>query len=130
MNIYLDINGTLLDYRGFKPASYLKEFLSNAVNNHKVYWLSNRCRGDVNEANSYIMTYLDDTYLPLIQKIKPTNWISKKTSAIDLNSDFLWFDDNLVPSDKAVLEENNLLHRFVLVNLINNTDIFKKYLEI
>jgi len=51
MKIYLDINGTIIHRKlekgkaVVKPASYLKEFLDNALKRHDVYWLSTICNG-------------------------------------------------------------------------------------
>jgi hypothetical protein len=45
MNLYLDIEGVLLD-RG-ESANGLKEFIGFAVENFDCYWLSTHCDGEV-----------------------------------------------------------------------------------
>ena len=40
----------------------------------------------------------------LSQKVKPTEWEVLKTDGIDMDQDFVWFDDNLFESEKQVLD--------------------------
>jgi len=42
MNIYLDIDGVLIDTKEYKQMPYLKEFLTTVfdISNNNVYWLS------------------------------------------------------------------------------------------
>ena len=37
-------------------------------------------------------------------EVLPTDWGALKTDAIDMDSDFVWFDDILFEVEKAVLE--------------------------
>ena len=49
-------------------------------------------------------------------KILPTDWEVLKTDAIDLDSDFVWFDDNLFETERMVLERNYVLVGFLKMN--------------
>lgn len=49
-------------------------------------------------------------------KILPTDWGVLKTDAIDLDSDFVWFDDILFETERMVLERNYVLDGFFKMN--------------
>lgn len=49
----------------------------------------------------------------MYQTFKPTSWEVLKTDGIDLDSDFVWFDDNLFESEKNVLESYYVLDSFI-----------------
>ena len=52
----------------------------------------------------------------LYTKVLPTDWGALKTDAIDMDSDFVWFDDNLFESESMVLEQNYVLDGFFLMS--------------
>lgn len=120
MNIYLDVNGVLLEKDGTPPFGIV-EFLKYITDNHSVYWLTTHCR---NGDNSYVLEYLKDK-LPIeshdyLKKIKPTKWDTLKTSGIDFSQDFRWFDDYVMESEKKILKENNCEEKQILIDLKNN----------
>ena len=47
MDLYLDIDGTLITKQGCKEADHLFEFLSFAIDKCDCYWLTSHCKGDV-----------------------------------------------------------------------------------
>ena len=63
----------------------------------------------------------------IYQTFKPTNWEVLKTDGIDLDSDFVWFDDNLFESEKNVLESYYVLDSFFRMNP-KDPDMAKKAL--
>ena len=63
----------------------------------------------------------------MYQTFKPTNWEVLKTDGIDLDSDFVWFDDNLFESEKNVLESYYVLDSFFRMNP-KDPDMAKKAL--
>jgi hypothetical protein len=132
MKIYLDIYGTLLKPEGFtlKPAKHLKNFLTNLLDKHDVYWLSTHCDGDTAEALNFLSRYLDDELMSLARQIKATSWRKYKIEAINFQEEFLWFDDTLNPYDRKVLEEEGVLDSFIHVKLYQNNDFLKDYLKI
>ena len=57
-------------------------------------------------------------------KIKPTKWKVLKTEAINMNEDFLWFDDTLSWGEEQELKKHNKVSSYVKVNLDKDPDIF------
>jgi hypothetical protein len=130
MNIYLDIDGVLLTKEG-KPAEGVTNFLEFMTRNHQVYWLTTHCRhGDATDLLTHLQRKLPAEAYSLIQAIKPTTWDVLKTDGIDFSQDFLWFDDYLMESEKAVLKAQNSLQKQVPVDLIKDPEQLKKYLKI
>jgi hypothetical protein len=141
MKIYLDINGTILHYnqvstdngKNYKrgPAGHLKEFLKNALDKHEVYWLSTRCNGDSKDTINYLEYYFEDEELMgLVAMVKPTKWHHYKLEAVDLDDEFMWFDDNISAHEIKLLEKMGKSDSFVKVDLYEDPDIFGKYLDI
>ena len=116
MNIYLDINDTLLTH-DLKPVEGLKTFLEFILKDNDVYWLTTHCKGDASVAINYLRDFLPDDILNLAKLIKPTNWNTQKTEAIDFSKDFLWFDDYIFEAEKRVLQENNKLESWIKIDL-------------
>jgi len=119
MNIYLDIDGVLLQNDG-KPSKGLFEFLDYVTKNHSCYWLTTNCQGDIQTVvNHFSNRKIPLETMELLLKVKPTTW-SYKTDAIDFSNDFLWLDDNLFLKEKWILEERNAMSKFVHFNLREN----------
>ena len=62
------------------------------------YPLSRRCT----HAHSTLWTFFDEETVTLMKRIKPTNWNINKTEAIDFETPFLWFDDDLLREKKKI----------------------------
>ena len=63
--------------------------------------------------------------------IKPVTWKTLKTEAIDLKSDFYWLDDQLLQTEREILEKAGKLGRWIKVDTrANFTDLIrtKRYL--
>ena len=131
MNIYLDIDDTLIntDMYAMRPANHLKEFLSYMVKNHDVYWLTTHCQGDASTAVSYLSKFVTPDIVDLAMKIKPTKWTYTKAEAINMDEDFLWFDDALSFDDEKLLREKGKLESYVGVNLDLEPDILKEFID-
>jgi hypothetical protein len=140
MKIYLDINETILGSKLEKsekgteytrgPANYLKEFLKHALDNHDVYWLSTQCNGDAEVTVRYLQRYFDQELIELVSKIKPTSWNIYKLQAVNLDDDFLWFDDYITQPEEELLEQAGKTHCHIKVNLDEDPDIFMEFLDI
>jgi hypothetical protein len=129
LNIYLDVDGVLLTKEGL-PAESVADFLEFVTKNHNVYWLTTHCRhGDASALLEYLQRKLPEAAYRFIQGIRPATWDVMKTDAIDFTKDFLWFDDYLMESEKAVLEKHNCLDKHILIDLKKNphqlTDFYK-----
>ena len=132
MKIYLDIDDTLIntDMNNMRPANHLKIFLEQMIKDHDVYWLTTHCDGDATTAVSYMSKFVSPEIIDLITKIKPTKWKVLKTEAINMNEDFLWFDDAPTWGDIDALKKHNKLESFVRVNLDEDPDILKNFITI
>jgi hypothetical protein len=107
MKIYLDIDGIFLDTKEYKQMPYLKEFLTTVfeVSNGEVYWLSTHTKHGKNDIALYHLEDIDKDIFEMIKGIKNTKWYELKTEGIDLDSDFLWFDDVIFQAEYKVLED-------------------------
>ncbi|MGB3945981.1 MAG: hypothetical protein WBK76_04045 [Candidatus Saccharimonadales bacterium] len=119
-NIYLDIDGVLLDKgsASYGATKFIKYVTSNFPDS--TYWLTTRCSGDAEATVNQIKQYFDADTVSHLSTIKPTSWPIVKTQAIDLSQPFLWFDDTLGWADKQKLEENNVLDNLILIDLTKN----------
>lgn len=126
MKIYLDVDGTLIheelsDKNGL-PAEGLEEFLV-ALRPHDVYWLTTRCRdGDPTNPRDTLKALLPSNLHDDIDRIKPTVWDTLKTEAIDFDSDFIWFDNEIYSGEQKKLEECTENQMVIEVDLRNNPE--------
>lgn len=141
MKIYLDIDETLIDnrleknedgYMVYKPVitKHLKEFLEHILENHDVYWLTTHCNGDATTAVSYMAEVVPYDIIRLIMKIKPTKWNLCKSEAINMEEDFLWFEDAPSWNDLDKLKKYNKMDSLVRVNLDEDPDVLGRYLKV
>jgi len=129
MNIYLDIDGVLLT-KSLTPANYVRDFLEWALKNHDAYWLTTRCKGDAHATFLSIARHFEPEVHPFLQKIKPTNWETLKTEGIDMNSDFLWFDDYVMQAELQVLSQAKKTQSLIMIDLQKEPDSLKRCLEL
>lgn len=121
MNVYLDIDGTILDKNTGEPASDLKNFLEYITTNYSVFWLTTHCKGDMEHLNAYLDRYINDPeLLELTNKIQPSTWETLKTEAIDFSQPFIWLDDDILQYEQRQLEQKGLLNSWIKVDLTNN----------
>lgn len=115
--IYFDIDGVI---RGVaSPKEDVMALLRYCLDNYpgKIYWLTTHCRGGENHTDFALRGEFPDEFVDeLYAKILPTDWGTLKTDAIDMDSDFVWFDDNLFEMEKAALEQNYVLDGFFRMN--------------
>ena len=120
MKIYLDIDGTMIHESietAGKPANGLKEFIE-ALKPHDTYWLTTHCmEGDPQYAQAIMKSVLPEELHSEIDRVKPTKWQVKKTEAIDFNSEFIWFDNDVMASEREELKQKALKDRQWLVEV-------------
>ena len=109
MNIYLDIDGTMihedLSENYGKPAVGLEEFIV-ALRPYDTYWLTTHCTtGDPTRACEIMKRVLPTKLHADIDRIKPTVWQDLKTTGIDFNSDFIWFDNDIYTGEWEILKQ-------------------------
>lgn len=127
-NLYLDIDGVLIAKNG-KPANYLADFLSSIAKKYNCYWLTTHCKGEGENWQRQILDKFPAEFHNLLKDIKPTNWNTLKTEAIDFKKDFIWLDDYIMGAEKKVLEKNNCLKKFIQIDLSANPTQLKKLLS-
>ena len=115
--LYLDIDGVLLTTKNTVPAKNVIEFINFITSNFDCYWLTTHCNGNSQTAINYLGQYFNASILTKMEVIKPTNWITLKTEAIDFTSDFFWLDDFPFESEKNILEKNKTLNKLIIVDL-------------
>lgn len=115
MNLYLDIDGVLI--KDGKPANGLQEFLVYATEHFDCYWLTTHCRSGGNRVVEHLKNTLPNELLSLTGKIKPKDWVTLKTEAIDFIQPFIWLDDYLMEAEKRVLEQNGCLENYIKIEL-------------
>lgn len=116
-DLYLDIDGVLLKKNG-EPVPHLDEFIEFVVANFDCYWLTTHCKGNVKPALSRFKNKVSNKTFEFIKKIKPTNWRTWKTEAINFNQDFFWLDDGIFLTEEETLKQHNAQDNFIRVNTI------------
>jgi hypothetical protein len=124
MNIYLDIDGTMihedLSENYGKPAVGLVDFII-ALRPYDTYWLTTHCTtGDPTRAREIMKRVLPNNLHADIDRIKPTVWQDLKTTGIDFNSDFIWFDNDIYTGEWNTLKQCRDNQIVIEVDLRNN----------
>ena len=68
----------------------------------------------------YLRQFLPDELIKPCAKIKPTNWRTLKTEAIDFSKDFLLLDDYLLEAEKEILKNHEKLDSWLQIDLDKN----------
>ena len=110
MDIYLDIDGVLIDKKG-NPVPGLVKFMKHITDKHDVYWLTTW----VKDGNSERALRILEDYVPsqILNKIKPTTWNTWKTEAIDWTKDFRWIDDYCFPQELQDLKDHGVEDKWI-----------------
>ena len=127
--LYIDIDGVLLTSKQKRTADNAVLLIDFVTTNYDCYWLTTHCKGDISNPIAYLAKYYDAKTVDILRRIKPTNWSTLKTEAIDFASDFLWLDDYALDAEKKVLSANSSLDKLITVNL-NNVDELKNVITI
>jgi len=127
--LYLDIDGVLLTAKQTKPAENVVQFIDFITQNFDCYWLTTHCKGDSNSALNYLAKYFENSIIEKLKTIKPTNWLTLKTEAIDFSSDFYWLDDYPFNAEIKILNENSKINSLVIVDL-NKTNELNRIMTI
>lgn len=114
MNIYLDIDGVMLGTRSpekdvVKLVKYILKRYPNST-----YWLTTHCKNQVNRAAEWLKqnNFSEDLANEMDRTFQPTDWKVLKTEAIDMDQDFVWFDDSLLETERRILEAYYVLDGF------------------
>lgn len=124
MNIYLDIDGTLIHEDRWDMADPMADGLAEfiiALRPHTTYWLTTHCRdGNPERAREIIKRYVPVELHPDIDRIKPTVWDTMKTEGIDWSKDFIWFDNDISAFEWEKIEQGSEDQQAIEVNLKTN----------
>jgi len=123
--IYLDIDGVLLTTKKTQKAENSDLFVDFLISNFDCYWLTTHCKGDAKTAVNYLSRYFEDKTIKLLKQVKPTNWHTLKTEAIDFESDFFWLEDNPMHAEISILKNKAKLHSLVVVNLHEKDELVR-----
>ena len=128
MNIYLDIDGVLLA-NDLCVANHASEFVEYMVKNYPVYWLTTHCKGDAIFTVRFLERFFDPKTIEIMKMIRPTNWETLKTEAVDFSKPFLWFEDNLFREEANILREKNCFDSWIQIDLRNDQNQLLKYIK-
>lgn len=126
MKIYLDIDGTMIHEDRWdmqNPAAVgLGDFIV-ALRPYETYWLTTHCTtGDPEKARKIMKSVLPESLHSDIDRIKGTVWSDMKTEALDWDSDFIWFDNDIFEAEWKVLEQCREGQSVVQVDLRTNPE--------
>ena len=122
MNIYLDIDGTLIheDLALPKAAAGLANFI-RALRPHNTFWLTTHCRdGNPERARSILKQHVPEELHGDIDRIEPTVWDTLKTEGIDWSQDFIWFDNDICEAERRRFATALPTQSFIEINLRHN----------
>jgi hypothetical protein len=122
MNLYLDIDGVLLTKDGKIP-NHGQKFIEFAVDRFECFWLTTHCRGGENKAVDYLAQYYPFCITQLLGEVKPTDWDTLKTEAIDFSMNFIWLEDAPFESEIRILENMGVLSSLIKVNLKKDNEL-------
>lgn len=123
--LYLDIDGVLITSKDPSVPDGMDEFIQFITSNFDCYWLTTHCKGDANRCIQYLKSYFSDNILDLMAMIKPTNWNTLKTEAINLCEPFIWLDDYPMMAEKKALETFGKSDSLITVNLNNTGELMR-----
>ena len=123
MNIYLDIDGTMIHENLIEPkgAEGLAEFII-ALRPHTTYWLTTHCcDGNPEKAREIMKRFVPQELHADIDRIKPTVWDTLKTQGIDWSQDFIWFDNDISTAEWERIRQGTENQQAIEVNLKANS---------
>jgi hypothetical protein len=115
--LYIDVDGVLLTGHRTQAAEGVEEFVRRATASFECFWLTTHCQGDTQPVLEHLAQHLPAATVKLLRTVKPTQWRTLKTEALDLGSDFYWLDDRPLQVEVDFLERHGARERLILVNL-------------
>ena len=128
-NIYLDIDGVLLA-NDTHPAKHADEFIRYVLTKYptSTFWLTTHCRQKENYTVQLLSRFFSGETMEYIKRIKPTEWNTNKTEAIDFSVPFLWFDDDLFEGEKQDLIKHGVLDNWIQVDFRKDENMLGRFL--
>jgi hypothetical protein len=111
LKVYIDIDGVLL--RNGKNGPELIPRFCRVIRylraNFDCYWLTTHVRHGSGSAGARakLAPFLKKARInaEILDGIKPTEWETLKTEAIDFGRPFIWLDDDPLPTERRILQE-------------------------
>jgi hypothetical protein len=117
VKLYLDIDGVLLTVKQLQRAEDALPLIDFVTTHFDCYWLTTHCKGDSATAIKYLSKYFEAEAIGQLKKIKPTDWSTLKTEAIDFTSDFFWLEDYPFEAEMKVVNEHSRTDCVIMVDL-------------
>ncbi len=121
--LYLDVDGVLLTAKQTRVADFANHFILFIVANFDCYWLTTHCKGDTATVIRYLSSYFSQDVMQKLLSVKPTDWTTLKTEAIDYNSDYLWLEDNPFQSEITILKSKSHEEKLIKVDLNQTNEL-------
>lgn len=116
--LYIDIDGVLLQKGKERVVEYAEEFIDFITKYFDCYWLTTHCRHhNAEPVLKYLTEYYPSELIHKLRCIKPTDWSTLKTDAIDFGEEFYWLDDYPFQAELNVLKRYNMEDRCIIVDL-------------
>ena len=124
MELYIDIDGVLLNYNTDTYANGSIEFIEYITSEFDCYWLTTHCKGETSQAIKYLSDYFPAETIEKLKTIKPTYWENLKTEGINFDKNFIWLDDYPFQAELSVLENFGMSDSIYKVDLRNENELF------
>ena len=127
--LYLDIDGVLIhdSLKSYgKVASGITEFLKVVTRKYNCYWLTTHCYQGENHVVEFLSKKLSPEEMQYVPFIKPSDWKTWKTEAINFKKDFIWIDDDPQKEELKELQKNNCENKIILVDLEKSPNRLKE----
>ena len=116
MNVYLSIDGVIL-VNSAKTADYASEFILEMSKRFpdRVYLLKHKASPKILTEN--LMSRLKPPAKKALKDFKIAEWKNLKTDAINFMQPFIWFDTDILPDEKTVLDNLSYQEYFRQIDL-------------
>lgn len=121
--LYIDIDGVLITAKNPVAPVGIDYFIQFITSNFNCYWLTTHCKGDSTHCLNYLKDYLSERSISALSQVKPTNWDSLKTEAINFEEPFFWLDDYIFSMEKKIIEQVGRIDSLILVDLRQKNEL-------
>ena len=119
---YIDIDGVLIrnGRTGPELIPRFPRIIKYLKKNFDCFWLSTHVKSDTNSAGAVkkLALYLKKSRLDpsILDGIKPTDWRTLKTEAIDFDQPFIWLDDCLLTAERQICFEKGCAASIITID--------------
>lgn len=119
IKVYIDIDGVLLrnGKNGPELIPRFRRVIRYLRANFDCYWLTTHVRHGSGSAGARakLVPFLKKARIDaeILDGIKPTEWETLKTEAIDFGRPFIWLDDDPLPTERRILQEKGCADNLV-----------------